>query len=236
MTATVEVWFEPTGGWLRELWRDYRLALALLGSLFIHFLLITWYQPVRFQWAPAADISLYIEPANESISVVPVPIPTPQLVPDVSSTTAQPQIASPVPGAALESPPSQPSNTLDKSNWEWQVEGKLVAEEVVRAEADVLRRRINQWFRAPSMMWGDVPRVFDREYILSHNAPTGLLGDPTNLFSGKEFKGLGIAMGNCFLGLPKVDVEQNYYEYSQKFATVYPDQEVIPLSLFSCGL
>ena len=231
MTAAVEVWFESE--WR---WRDHRLLVTLLASLFVHFLLIIWYQPARIQWNPATEISLYLEPVpdSEPVSIpipIPIPIPTPKLKPEVSSTTEKPQTAAPPIGQVDDRPVSPP----DKSQLQWEVEGKQAAQELVRSEADVARRRRNQWFRAPSMMWGDVPRVFDREYILTQNEPTGLLGDPTSLFSGGGFKGLGVAIGSCFLGLPKVDVEQNYYEHSKKFATVYPDEEVVPLSLFSCG-
>ena len=224
-------------------WRSGSLRWLLLTSLLLHLgvLLLPplWTSSVVVKSPPEPlSITVVQQPPQEIETPAPVipeameevAIPTP-------TTRPLPTLPTPVtPTEQTSEPTTAPQQSESKTELEWVQEGRAVAEQILREEADRAARMAAQWFRAPSIMWGEVPRVFDREYVLTHFRPTGLLGDPAVLMRGKEFRGLGIPLGeNCFLGLPKVDVEQQYREYNERLPSVYPEPTVANLNLYSCG-
>ncbi len=225
-------------------WRSGSLRWLLLASLVIHLLVLLlpplWDRSTVVRDSSPLLITVVQEPPVIQATPETVPESEPEISPEseVRSIPMPPTtITQPSQTSSNEQPePVQQDQRLSKSEQEWVQEGRVVAEQILREEADRAARMAAQWFRAPSIMWGEVPRVFDREYVLTHFRPTGLLGDPAVLMRGKEFRGIGIPLGeNCFLGLPKVDVEQQYYDYSQRLPSVYPEPEVASLNLYSCG-
>ncbi|MEM7284197.1 MAG: hypothetical protein AAF438_21540 [Pseudomonadota bacterium] len=239
MHAAVEIWDfggTPSPGTANQKLLPRLLGLSVLAHIVLLFLLPMWKVQPGIEVDESLRVSLVPEQREqpppaivEEITVTPRSLPLPQ-------TPVAP--VTPVEPATQEQTDTQPSVLpgSTKSQLEWVQEGKQVAEQLLREQADRQARQLAQWFRAPSIMWGKIPRVFDREYVLTQLPPTGLLGDPNELYKGFEFKGIGIPIGkNCFLGLPKVDVEQQYREYANRLPTVYPEPEVATLNLYSCG-
>lgn len=244
MAAVADDWDQGNGSPIFPV-GDQRFLLLLVLSVLVHGAILAWLKndsPVVFrpqdllvvlqpQTLPEPLPTSLPEPATITPTVKPEPVETLQSEPATTPQDVQ---------AANETqyPPGEPvqeQSTPSPGNaFEWQLSRQRTVQTMAREQAQVEFLKKQQWSKSPSIMWGDVPQPFKRKYQLTDNRPTGLLGDP-NVYFGREFQGLGFKVGNCFIGLPKVDLEQLYQDYAERPVSVYPDTQVAPLSFYTCG-